>query len=327
MRRLIERRLRDDRGATSVIVAVLMVPLIGCLAIALDVGALYVERGQLQNGADAAALAVAQDCAEDGRCDDPAGVAAGFASANANDGAADVMTPTFLDDHTVRVTTTTRDGASGAGALHHPFAALLGIESTTVRASATAEWVSLGKARVLPLAVSKCEFEGNRHGTGKLLIRYDMYMDSPVCEPHENHPVPGGFGWLKRPDGTCTVLVDLTTTKGNVDSEPGNSYPGACDSTMPTLEDQIVLVPVFDGARWADDAVKSYDVYGFAAFRLTGWKFAGSGYPQVNIDPTAPSCSGECRGIQGHFDHWVTLDQAEHVLGPNLGASIVRLTD
>ena len=57
--------LRDDeRGASAVLVAILLVPLLGFAAIALDVGALYVERGQLQNGADAAALAIAQDCSD-----------------------------------------------------------------------------------------------------------------------------------------------------------------------------------------------------------------------------------------------------------------------
>ena len=74
MRRIAER-LRSERGATAVLVGILLVPLVGCLAIALDVGALYVERGQLQNGADAAALAVAQECAEDGKCDAPAALA------------------------------------------------------------------------------------------------------------------------------------------------------------------------------------------------------------------------------------------------------------
>ena len=41
----------------------MLVALIGVGALVIDVGRLYVERRDLQNGADAAALAVAQDCA------------------------------------------------------------------------------------------------------------------------------------------------------------------------------------------------------------------------------------------------------------------------
>ena len=42
----------------------MLVVLLGVGALVIDVGALYAERRQLQNGADAAALAVAADCAE-----------------------------------------------------------------------------------------------------------------------------------------------------------------------------------------------------------------------------------------------------------------------
>ena len=51
------QRLRDERGAVAVMVALLMVPLIGFAAIAIDVAAMWSERQQLQNGADAGALA------------------------------------------------------------------------------------------------------------------------------------------------------------------------------------------------------------------------------------------------------------------------------
>lgn len=58
------RRLRDDAGAVTVLVALLLpVVLLGMAALALDVGSMYVQKRQLQNGADAAALGVAGDCA------------------------------------------------------------------------------------------------------------------------------------------------------------------------------------------------------------------------------------------------------------------------
>lgn len=325
MRRIMNR-LRSERGATAVIVGILLVPLIGCLAIALDVGALYVERGQLQNGADAAALAIAQECAEDGKCDSPAALAATFSDANANDGAANNLAPVFPNDHTVVVTTSTLEASSGDSALHHPFAALIGIESTTVFASATAEWGTPRASMVLPLALSYCEFMASGGGSVEklLLIRYDTNVS---CKGPDGHPIPGGFGWLNRPDRGCATFIDLAN--GTADSEPGNSYPRACDSTLGGLKGTTVLVPIFDGSVNAKGVVKKYELWGFAAFTITGWKFAGGGYPQVSTDPAAPKCSGSCRGVQGYFTEWVSLEDAGDIElgGPNLGAAIVRLID
>ena len=48
MRRLI-RRARGERGASAVLFGLLLIPLIGFGGIAVDVGALYAEKAQLQN--------------------------------------------------------------------------------------------------------------------------------------------------------------------------------------------------------------------------------------------------------------------------------------
>lgn len=63
------------------IVAVLAVALFGFAALVIDVGALYQERRHLQNGADAAALSVAQGCAE-GACDAAITAAQSYVTAN-----------------------------------------------------------------------------------------------------------------------------------------------------------------------------------------------------------------------------------------------------
>lgn len=322
--RWLTRRVKRDEGASAVLVGILMVPLVGGLAIALDVGALYVERAQLQNGADAAALAIAHDCAEDGVCDAPSALAASYADQNANDGAANVLTPSFPTANTVVVTASTRVSGSNASAMRHPFAALLGIESSTVVASATAEWgPPQASTVVLPLALSYCEFNAALDGTLQL-IRYDTNLE---CKGPDGHPIPGGFGWLDRPGGECEAFVDLD--EATVGSEPGNSYPGACDDIMATLEGKTILVPVFDYAEDIGGQNGIYHVHAFAAFTVTGWKFAGgNSFPQVNIDPAAPACTGNCRGIQGYFDRWVSLEAAQAELGgPGLGAYIVRLIE
>jgi Flp pilus assembly protein TadG len=53
-------RLRDQKGATAVIVAVSMFALVGMAALAIDLSHLYVVKNELQNAADAGALAGAR---------------------------------------------------------------------------------------------------------------------------------------------------------------------------------------------------------------------------------------------------------------------------
>lgn len=52
-------RLKDQRGASAIIIAIVLAVLIGFAALAIDVGYLYATRNELQNVADAAALAAA----------------------------------------------------------------------------------------------------------------------------------------------------------------------------------------------------------------------------------------------------------------------------
>ena len=54
-----------DEGAVTMIVAVVLAGgvLLGMAALTVDVGLIHAERRELQNGADAGALAVAQQCA------------------------------------------------------------------------------------------------------------------------------------------------------------------------------------------------------------------------------------------------------------------------
>ena len=97
-----------ERGAIAVLVALLMVVLLGFAAIAVDQGMLYAQKAQMQNGADAAALAIAQDCAKRGTalCVPAApGTALQLAKANTNSGMADAPAPSFPSPGTVVVTT------------------------------------------------------------------------------------------------------------------------------------------------------------------------------------------------------------------------------
>ena len=55
-----------ERGAVAVIVAIMLLLLMVCVALAVDVGGLYLRRRELVNGSDAAALSAARTCARGG---------------------------------------------------------------------------------------------------------------------------------------------------------------------------------------------------------------------------------------------------------------------
>ncbi|WAJ31732.1 pilus assembly protein TadG-related protein [Arthrobacter sp. FX8] len=116
-----------------------MLVLIGAGALAVDVGQVYAERAQLQNGADAGALAVLDACHQTGCSQSIAeGVAQGMADGNSNDGSSTVFEVDQNVANQVTVRTTTRDGVSGAGFLRQMFSAALNAPPATVGAHATA---------------------------------------------------------------------------------------------------------------------------------------------------------------------------------------------
>ena len=311
------QRMRGERGAIGVVVALLMVPLIGLAAIAIDVSAMYAERQQLQNGADAGALAIAQDCAR-GTCGSTGQTAQQFATSNLNK-ATSTATVTSLTASQVTV--------RNAGIKQHWFAPVLGVNSSTISASATVAWGSpTGGTAVLPLAFSLCEWRkqataGMPSGTTQTiyLTKTSPALITADCTGPSNNLVPGGFGWLTTNAGTCqtsSVIGDI------LHSDPGNSVPSNCSNTVLSGSlDTTVLLPIFD-AYAGTGSNATYRIYGYAAFKLTGYRFGG----QNNTNP-AP-CSGNERCIAGSFQRFVDISEAfTYGAGtPQLGASVVRFT-
>ncbi|MFG2056848.1 Tad domain-containing protein [Micromonospora sp. NPDC048930] len=89
---ILRRLRRDDRGGVATVFGVLLAGgvLLGMLALVVDVGQLYVEREELQSGADAVAIAAAKSCAADAdacNTSDLTTTTSPFAGGNARDGA------------------------------------------------------------------------------------------------------------------------------------------------------------------------------------------------------------------------------------------------
>jgi len=139
---------RDERGATLVVVAAMIVCLLAAAGIGIDTSTMAYQRSRVQHGADAGALAVAQSC-KAGACN--ASLATSYLNSNANGGGSDNAPSVSIGSTSVTVTNT-----KNASTI---FFGLLGIGSKAVRATSTASWnTSPTSGNVLPFLVSLCEY-------------------------------------------------------------------------------------------------------------------------------------------------------------------------
>jgi Flp pilus assembly protein TadG len=337
----------DDDGAVTIIVAVTLIMLLGFGALAIDVGALYQERRELQNGADAAALAVAEDCAG-GSCGDYWGTAEDYAAANANDkfSAVSDIIPAGLTPQSGRVTVfTDTERPDGGNEIAFRLAQVLdsSFQGATVNASATVVW---GAANVsygdLPLAASMCEWNKFTGGDVSSLKHIDEIPSGPYFgktqgqtiifhnsnSPHDecsaqpgfdansDGKLPAGFGWLEQVG--CEVKVaaydedDPSQFWGYKD--PGNNPHGGC---LAAALGTVVTIPIFVDFKKATPR-DQYLLWAPAGFYLTGYRFPG-----ISVNPP---CSAPNTCISGHFVRKVEPN-AEPGDGPNLGVMAVKMTN
>lgn len=359
---ILRRVRRDERGAVAIIVAMLLGSgvLLGMSALVIDVARVYQERAELQNGADAAAIAVAKSCAL-GACDP--NVAVSTADANASrltggtegvsevcgsDGLGTCPTPTgTLADclapppagiNFVQVYTSTRL-PDGSTLLPPVFAdALLGnggYQGSTVRACAQAEWGAPSAATTVAMTISACEWDqATQQGT--------LFAQEPPYPPDEYPAIsmdqeltlnssPGG-GCPTEPSG-----ADGPGTFGWVSHVRGNctvsingpfvqrtrsSTSISCGSLLQNAQqNQIpVLVPIYVSLQGG-----TYTLKGFATFVVTGFSL-----PDIEmfapdwLDP-ANDCPVTQECLDGYFVQGV-IPNTGSVSGVNLGASVIDLT-
>jgi hypothetical protein len=211
---------------------------------------------------------------------------------------------------------------TGSTAKDHWFAPVLGHDSTTVSATASVTWEAPNSGTAeLPLAFSWCEWKsqtggGLPSGTTARTILFPKTSNTGCTGPSHKF-VPGGFGWLATDGHTCEAA---STVGGNSASEPGNNPSKGCSpGSFTALRNQTVLLPIFDEAG-GNGSHAWYHVYGYAAFKITGYYFAG----QYSWEKP---CSGNERCIRGYFTQFVDVSQrfSCHASAPQLGASLLRL--
>lgn len=272
MRGLVDAKRRikvtEDDGVTLVFIAVTILGLLAMAAFAIDFGSIWEERRQLQNGADAAALAIAEDCGR-GAC--PADVYATaeiYVDGNARDGAAWAYNVDMSVPNQVTVYNATEN--PGGDHLHDLlFAGAVGFGDFTVGADATVVWGYPLQIETLPIIISECEWNkfeaGWPAGGGTLYPDPPNYNTADMAEIqfHDGNAtedcaavagqdvdgdnrLEGGFGWLKSP-GCVPQVYGATNVDPNnpeygwVAGDPGSSPASGCTDPGGDVIENLLL--------------------------------------------------------------------------------------
>lgn len=296
MRRLTSRS--SDSGSSAIIVALSMLVIFGLIGLSVDVGAALAKRQEAQNGADAAALAVASQCLISktaANCPGDYGAARSIAlsnertddTAHVEDGDIEYNTP---GAHHVRVTVTAEQRSWFLPAV------VTDHDAFTVRRVATANYGSPTAGTVtIPITAQQCTFPASPPEPG-----YEEIVEIWLPQNHGNaqdatcsggtHP-SGGFGWLEGSDCTAEVSVGDDITVG---SSTGISPPNGCKHPAKSkdyFKDLVAarttaLIPLFDISSGSGSGA-TYTITRFAVFELTGFQSQTG-----NMHDAATTCAG-----------------------------------
>ncbi|MFF5793423.1 pilus assembly protein TadG-related protein [Paeniglutamicibacter sp. NPDC012692] len=339
----------NEQGASSIIVAIMMVVLLGFAAISIDVGKLYWEKAQLQNGADAGALALASICAKsesDPACNSGSTLPGVLANDNSNDKTS-LISSFLLDTANNKVTVATSAAEAGAApnAVSTWFAGILNpaFSNVGVGATATAIW---GPPKSLtakfPLAFSSCEVDSSPTFDGSLQFLMSHGINdkkgSDACHSTSSgHEIPGGFGWLvEDPSGSCSAKTSIGTWEP---ADSGNNFPKGCPGQVTAWQKAleagkqvIVLLPVFDDKRKVTGDGE-YHIYAYAAIDVRGWTFNGHTNDYLPAEAKKVMKDGGYKpsdlGIVGKFIRYVFDDEDAEFGGDGVdyGSHIYKLSE
>lgn len=284
---------RNDEGVTMVLTVVLMTILLGCVGLAIDVGTASASVRAVQNSADAAALAAANDCAR------------GNSTSHR-----DVE---FWYGNNAQATCIMSTGTATASATK-TIDRFFGTQQTTAYREATAKWSPSGLLKattVMPIIIAACEFPLNHIDDTDQIT---LYLDDP--NPHTGCESPsGGFGRLEPSSGECTVTPALVGGVWTLEGKTGNDLEKLRDC-LPARLNTPTLVPLYDDASCGGrcQGGMQYPIKGYAEIVLTGYLIK-----KVKSSPSV-TCNNDC--IIGDFVRFILPNNLPNVVvgGPDFGA-------
>jgi hypothetical protein len=284
-------RLREERGGIAVMLALLMPILFGAAALGIDTAAVWSARQQVQTGADAAVIAVAMDCAR-GNCGDIKKTAEDAFWANDKAAKVSDLGPGegWIAVNNRRISTTQKR----PWLVNHFFAAAIGFDTGSLSVSSYAEWAPATRARAeIPMAISYCTYKSLAPSlTSKTIVNLGVgESTSGTCRTPDGRNLPGGVALTQVDGGSCGTTTEWRSSYQRYRPVLNGPLPGGCtDAYLASLVGRDVTVPVYDDLQG-----QTYRVYGYAAFRVTGYSGSGSRtltgyftYSARQVDDTTP---------------------------------------
>jgi len=287
-RRCAERR-RGEHGAAAVIVAITTTVVMGFLAFVTDFGMAYTNKRGLQNGADAAALAVAQEIALNGS---PTASCAQLEATWEGDPDVNAIADQFFDsNHPVAGADHSDPELSCVGAgtqlvVHVDTAQ----ESTTFFGGIVADGLSLNQSATAVVGPADTVI-GLRPFSMCLGLARQI-----ILEPTVNHTLllnnadfgcggaSGNWGMMDFNGGsnpawqTKEWILDgysgpiSTAPPVYIPGDPGAPSPGGLESAMDSILDQEIAIPVYDLLSGSGNNAR-FRVMGFLSIKVCAWKF------------------------------------------------------
>lgn len=252
-------RIRDDKGATAILVALLMVVLVGIIALAVDTGYLFTKKTELQNVADAASLAGARQLGaiyqtmsyeeQQAYVCDPSAIIAvvqEVAGKNQAEGTVTINdikigdwntnTKTFTEKLAQPDAVWVRAAREDTGAVNTFFAGIFGINAVDVSADAIAALTGQSTADPgdleLPIGISRYWFDNNSCN--------DWIKFSPTNDPDS---CAGWNTFEISPSNDVTVRKILDETLQNGETIAGETYFEFIggDLSVPTFDALMTL--------------------------------------------------------------------------------------
>lgn len=309
------RRIENQpgqRGAILAWTAILLTVLIGCAALAIDLGVGWNARRNLVTTTDAAALAAAQEYASGGNgCASIAGNYVGLNAPGANMTACDPVG-------------NAADGYVSVDAQENiptSFAQVLGISDFDTESSSTAQWGSADSATGLRPYGLCTESAAMQAFLANPDVVQTHKIDYTKADLNECGSSTGNWGEIALNNGTPSQAqikdwvengydgaVQAGTVGGTCGTEAYACYPPSGGATtgaskeMKDLQDSGIYfgLPIFDTV-FGNGANAQYHIVGFVRVRVVDFKFTGAEQQRYVTLQFAPGIiTGTCCNPGGH---------------------------
>lgn len=306
----LKRNLDSEEGSIAIITILILTSLFGATALAIDMGLLYQTKARIQAAADASALAGAQELMESDNVTYADQVCADYINNNVSEPYnSNINVDRSSSSVTVKLTKEVK----------FFFAPLIGIEKTTVSASATAAASTIIRMRnIVPFGVVDQEF---KYGE-QYILKYGAGGNSNSYHGNYGALALGGNGASTYRDNIKYGYQGELGVGDRVNTEPGN-MAGPTDQGVSYRKSQcvhgcnfttqieancprVVITPVIDSLDV--NGRKEVTIVGFAAFFL---------------EETVQSESKGQKDVVGRFLKWTTTGELGQ--GTNYGVYSVML--